>query len=423
MSIMSSFSDQTTDGRITPVYVGLVVILLIMLGGALPSVPYVFSRNALWVIWALFLLFIIILGVQLWLPRLVLPALPLMAWLAVYICWGILAAPYPILESGSRLGFRFLCIIASMAIVTSHPRRLVFFANATQWTLLVNLLVTAWLMTHPEYQQHPFFLRLNETFSSDRFAGMWGNANEAGLAALFILVLSHWAKPWIAWVGRISGLMIIYLTESRTAFWIAMTLAMLYLLFAVGKKSRYRAVMVAMVLVLMGMGYLSSSKNGGFAFIKENPSLARVFDLSESKTRQRGDASRMDLAKQWLPIAAKGPWFGYGLFSAEGDESQETKVKRGFPAQGTHNLYLALYIDAGWVGLLLFLFVITRQLFKIRQIPLSPAVHRMLFALCFVMLAFSLANHTMVTDFTGWMGFSLIFLLPTSPALRDSLPA
>lgn len=422
MSILSSFSDQTTDGRITPAYVGLVVILLIMLGGTLPSVPYVFSRNALWIIWALFLLFIIILGVQLWLPRLILPAMPLMAWLAVYICWGVLAAPYPILESGSRLGFRFLCIIASMAIVTSHPRRLALFANGAQWALLVNLLVTAWLMAHPEYQQHPFFLRLNETFSSDRFAGMWGNANEAGLAALFILVLSHWAKPWIAWVGRISGLMIIYLTESRTAFWIAMTLALLYLLFAAGKKSRYRAVMITMVLVLMGVGYLSSSKNGGFAFIKENPSLARVFDLSESKTRQRGDASRMDLAKQWLPVVAKEPWFGYGLFSAEGDESQETRVKRGFPAQGTHNLYLALYIDAGWVGLLLFLFVIARQLFKIRQIPLDPADHRMLFALCFIVLAFSLANHTMVTDFIGWMGFSLIFLLPMSPALRDSLP-
>jgi O-antigen ligase len=96
-------------------------------------------------------------------------------------------------------------------------------------------------------------------------------------------------------------------------------------------------------------------------------------------------------------------------------------VKRGLPTQGTHNQYLALFIDAGWVGLLLFLIVITLQLFNIWRTPLTPAVHRMMFALCFIMLAFSLANHQMVTDFTGWIGFSLIFLLPTSPALNEFL--
>jgi hypothetical protein len=73
--------------------------------------------------------------------------------------------------------------------------------------------------------------------------------------------------------------------------------------------------------------------------------------------------------------------------------------------------------------LLLFLIVIILHLVKIGRTPLTPGVHRILFALCFIMLAFSLANHQMVTDFTGWMGFSLIFLLPTSPALRDYLSA
>src|ERR1035438_304685 len=265
MSIMPSFSDQTRDGRVTPVYFGLVVILSIMLGGALPSVLYVFSRNALWVIWVIFLLFIIILSLQLWLPRLILPALPLVAWLTVYVCWGILAAPYPIFISGFRLWFRFLCIIAAMAIVTSHPRRWALFANATQWVLVVNLLVTAWLMTYPEYQQHPLFLRLDATLESDRFAGMWGNANEAGLAALFIMVLSHWAKRWIAWIGRISGVTVIFLTASRTANWIAVTLTMRYFLFVSSKKSKLQAVLFAVTLILVGSAYLNSSKDVSFA--------------------------------------------------------------------------------------------------------------------------------------------------------------
>ncbi|WLT30169.1 O-antigen ligase [Geothrix sp. PMB-07] len=397
----------------------MVIILTIMIEGALPSIIYVSSRNTLWLVWAIFFTCIIILGLQLWLPRLIRPALPLVAWLTIYICWGTLAAPYPILASGLRLWFRFLCIIGAMAIVTSHPRRFRFFANATQWGLLGNLLVTMWLISFPEYQQHPFFLRINATLGSDRFAGLWGNANEAGLAALFLLVLSFWASRWIAWLGRISGVLIIYLTASRTAFWIAIMLALLYLIFAASKKRKVQAVLVATVLLLFGVGFLSSSKGGGFSFIKESPTLSRVLDLSESKTRERGEESRMDLAKQWLPFIAREPWYGYGLYSAEGDESKETLTRRGFPGQGTHNLYMALFVDAGWVGLLTFLATIAFHISRTRQQPLEPSVHRMLFALCFILLAFSLANHQMLTDFTGWIGFSLLFLLPMSPALRD----
>lgn len=424
MSVLSNFFDQPmdVDGRITPVYFGLVIILSIMLGGALPSVLYVFSRNALWVIWALSLLLIVILGVQLSLPRLLLPALPLVAWLTVYVCWGTLAAPYPVFASACRLWFRFVCIIFSIAIVTSHPRRLAFFANATQWVLVANLFVTWWLMTYPDYQQHPFFMRMTTTIGSDRFAGLWGDANLAGLAALFILVLSYWANRWIAWVGRISCVMIIYLTASRTAFWIAVMLGLFYFVFAASKKSRFRVVMIAMALVLGGAGYMNTSKDGGLAYLKENPTFSRVFDLSESRTRERGEESRVDLAKKWLSVAAREPWFGYGLYSSAGDNAEEAIGKRGFPTQGTHNLYLALYIDAGWVVLALFLFVILRQIYKLMQIPLSLPILQTLLALCFTMLVFSLASHQMVTDYIGWMGFSFIFLLPMSPALRDPLP-
>jgi O-antigen ligase len=422
MSSVHGFSDQDSNGRVTSAYFGLVVILAIMLGGALPSLLYAVSRNAIWIVWGLEIVLLFTLGLQLALPMLILPAMPLMAWLAVYICWGTLAAPYPILLSGFRLWVRFFCIIASMAVVTSHSRRLAFFASSVQWVLVANLIVTAWLMAFPEHQQDPFFLRLDATLESDRFAGLWGDANQAGLVALFILVLSHWAKPWVAWVGRVSGALIIYLTASRTAFWIAIALTMLYFFFVAGKKSIYHAAMLALAFILLGVGILNSPKVGDIAFIKDNPNLSRVFDLSESKTREKGEGSRLDLAEKWLPIAARQPWFGNGLYSSEGDASAETMVKRGLPNQGTHNLYLALFIDDGWVGLLLFMGIIIFQLIKIWQAPLTPEVHKAMFALCFVILVFSLTSHQMVTDYPGWMGFSLIFLLPTSPALRDPLP-
>jgi O-antigen ligase len=342
--------------------------------------------------------------------------------LTVYVLWGTLAAPYSILGSGLRLWFRFVSIIAAIAIVTSHPRRFTLFANAAQWVLLGNLLVMGWLITYPEYQTHPFFLRINASLGSDRFAGLWGDANQAGLVSLFIIVLSNWAKGWIAWIGRLSGAMIIYLTASRTAFWIAVALALLYLAFIAERKERSRAIMTILALVLGAVGYVNTWKGGAVSFVRENPNLARVFDLSESKTREQGQDSRTDLAKMWLRHAAVEPWFGYGLYSSEGDLSQETNTKQGFPSQGTHNLYLALFIDAGWVGLLLFLAVIGIRIVQMRRTPLPVRERRMLFALCFIMLVFALTSHQMVTDYTGWMGFSLIFLLPMNPALRDPSP-
>jgi O-antigen ligase len=418
MSVMPSSSDQFRDGRITPLYFGMVMILMIMLSGALPSFFYMFSRDAVWGIWVILLVAIAVLGFQAWLPRLILPAIPLVIWLTFYVLWGTLAATYTIFPSAVRLWFRFACIIASTAIVTSHPRRFALFANATQWVLLVNLLVVALLITYPEYQTHPFFLRVDASLESDRFAGLWGDANMAGLVSLLFIVLSYWAKRWIAWIGRLSGATIVYLTASRTAFWIGMAFAVIYLLFVAEKRSRSRALMAVMAVLLLGVGYVNLWQDSNTSFIKENPNLARVFDLSESKTREQGQESRVDLAKMWLSEAAKEPWFGYGLYSSEGDNSVETMVKRGFPTQGTHNLYLALFIDAGWVGLLYFLALITLQLLKIRRIRLPSGERNVLFALCFVILVFAMTSHQMVTDYTGWMGFSLIFLLPLSPALN-----
>jgi hypothetical protein len=391
-----------------------------MSGGVFPAVTFVFTKHSTWLIWGTLVVLIFVLSPGLALHRLIIPALPLVLWIVIYVLWGSLSAPYPIFENGRRLTFRFVTIIAAMTVVTSHPRRLSFYASSLQWVLVGNLIVTAWLIQNPQYQDLELFARMDTAIGSDRFAGLWGDANLAGLATLFILVLSYWARPWIGWVGRVSGALIVYLTASRTAFWIAVVLGLLYLAFAADGRSRVRAILVGALLVLGGAGYLNFSHQKNLALTQGNNTLSRVFDLSESKVRDEGGGSRLDLAKDWLAIAARGPWYGYGLFSFEGDNSTATLTKRGFPDQGTHNTYLAIFIDTGWVGLGLFLIILITQLVRTWRTPLSPQVHQMLFALNFVFLVFSLANHQMVTDYLGWMGFSLIFLLPRSRAAMES---
>ncbi len=405
--------------RLTPSYLVLVTILSIMLGGVFPAIYILFSQTAVWLVWLLLWIVMMLLWQQVPIHRLLLPMVPMLFWVMGYICWGILAASYPIFESGYRLAFRFVSIAVAIAIITSHQRKLTLFANATQWVLVFNLLVTFILMQYPQYQNMLVFNRLNVSAYSDRFAGLWGDANEAGLVSLLILVLSYWAKRWVAWIGRISGFLIIYLTASRTAIWILVGLIVLYFVIGAGRRTQVKLAAIFGVLIITVYFYVNMTRANLLTIAQNNQTISRVLDITESKTRGEGNDSRIDLMKKWMFLASIEPWYGYGLYSLEGDESRETGIHRGFPGQGTHNLYLGLFIDVGFAGLFTFLTLIGYQLIKIYRTPLLPAVHRTLFALCFITLIFSNANHQMLLAYPGWIAFSLIFILPTSPALRQ----
>jgi O-antigen ligase len=151
--------------------------------------------------------------------------------------------------------------------------------------------------------------------------------------------------------------------------------------------------------------------------VAHNPTLARVLDVSESRTVESGGGSRLDVLKDWLKLVPAEPWYGYGLYTLFGGESAEAVARPGFPLHGPHNLYLGIFLDTGCVGLLSFLAVIAYQLNRIRRVPLPSSDRQALFAFCFILLVFSNFNHDMLTDYGGWIGYSLLFLLASSPAL------
>jgi len=420
MESISSAPTQAVPERTGIAYLLLIFLLAIIMGGVFPTIFTLFSQGAVWATWVFFwiTMIITIFSDRIPVPRLLIPTIPFAAWMLGYICWGFMAATYPIWDECYRLAFRFGSIAVAMAIVTSHPRKFNIFANAAQWVLVVNLAITIILMVSPQYQSLPIFSRMDLDFESDRFAGLWGNANHAGLVALLILVMSHWATRWVAWLGRISGCLIVYLTASRTAVIISTALILLYTVFGATWKTRIKIFLAAALVVICAGFYLGSQKTGALESIQENTTVSRVMDLSESKTREKGGGSRVDVAKAWLALAAVEPWYGYGLYTMNGTELQVTGVREGFPGPGTHNLYIGILIDVGLTGLLTFLMVVGWQLVRIYKAPLEKSAHRMLFALCFITLVFALANHNMVSDFPGWIAFSLIFLLPSSSVMR-----
>jgi O-antigen ligase len=305
-----------------------------------------------------------------------------------------------------------------MTVVTSRPGRLRVFANAVQWVLVINLAVTVLLMVRPEYQGLMAFSGLDIDAESDRFAGMWGNANQAGLVSLMVLVLSRWASRWHGRIGRLCGLTIIYLTASRTATWILVTLLVLYLGFAASRKVRLNALALALTLAAGAFFALRVTGNSLESLAAGNPNIARVLDVTEAKNEEAGMGSRRQVFVKWLGMVPSEPWYGFGLYTLNGGDSPEAPVRPELPSYGPHNLYLGIVLDVGWVGLASFLGVVLYQLMVIRRTWLVPASRHAMFALCLVVLVFSNFNHNMLTEYAGWIGFSLMFLLPSSPALE-----
>ena len=235
-------------------HLALTGILCTMFGGAFPALVTMFGHGAdlaMWFsLWGLLATF----WAELPLRRLLAPAAPMILWMVFYVVWGTMAADYPIFDEAYRLGLRFLTVAAAMAVVTSRPGRLRVFANAVQLMLVVNLAVTLLLMNRPGYQEMPMFAQLNVEVESDRFAGLWGNANVAGLVSLMALALSAWASPALARIGRACGLAIIYLTASRTATWILVGLtAGLPGLPGPPPRVRPNALIAALVLAVCGV--------------------------------------------------------------------------------------------------------------------------------------------------------------------------
>jgi O-antigen ligase len=413
-SFLSAFDSWDLRYRV------LVSLVCIMLSGAFPSLITIFGPSVDTMIWMLILALLGSFWMESPLLSLLRPVAPLVIWMLLYICWGIMAAGYPVFEQGYRFAFLFLAMTSAMAVVTSTPQRLRVFCNAAQWTLVINLAVTLLLMNRPEYQQDPFFMRLNVDVDSDRFAGLWGNANVAGLVSLVILVMSRWASRVNAWIGVVCGLLIIYFTASRTAIWILLGLAPIYLIFLATRKARLNALWIILVLVVCGFFTFGTSTSRIGSALASNPTIARVLDVTESHTKEEGGESRLDVLKLWLDKLPTEPWYGYGLYTFNGGGVGDVKVARPeFPIVGPHNLYLGIYLDVGFLGLLTFLWVIIFQLNAVRRTHLKPSARRTLFALCVILLVFSNFNHNMLSDYPGWIGFALMFLLPSSPALAS----
>lgn len=404
------------------IYIRMLALLFtVMLGGGFQTISNI-SRKGLWACLLAMWLLVFMVGRTLVLRRLLIPAMPFLIWMVCNYIWGVLVSPIGVFDLALKLAFYFFLILGTVLILTSDREYLEVFASYVQWSLVLNLLVTLLLVSRPEYSRYlagPGAVNYTEKIlDSDRFAGLWGNANQAGFAALLMILISVWAKPLMGWVGRISAVTIIFLTASRQSTWLLVLITLLFLVMVAARSAKGRLVGVfAGLVIAASIPFMDASMLRG---VSKDPRIARILDVTERETKSQGAHSRADWLKIWIPRLISGPWYGHGLAAMAGSDTPMIEYRTDVPFMGVHNLYLGLWADTGILGLLTFLAVVGRQVYKTLRQRYSPLVQWALAALIIVVLGDSFVKHSLLFDMDGMAAYSLLFLLPTSPALRDA---
>jgi O-antigen ligase len=154
-----------------------------------------------------------------------------------------------------------------------------------------------------------------------------------------------------------------------------------------------------------------------------DPHIARLLDVEEKDTAERGGVTRIDLFKDWISVVSAEPWYGYGLQAMAGtivDEKDPTLVVRqGLFPYGVHNTYLGVWIDVGSVGFFAFMLMMAYYAKASLFFRGSPTTRWALVSLLICNLVILVVSHTHLFSFEGKLAFLLFFLLPGCPALME----
>lgn len=421
----SNTSDEFDPARTPAKGVLLAILMVVILSGALPYLSY-FVRSLTWVIWIAIWWLIYSFSKELPLGRLIRPAVPYLLWLSFYLIWALIVSP------NTDIAFAFKLILTTttlgfcMAILTAKPFYLRTFASAVQFALVANVLTFVLILKSAKIAAVVQAVAQNtDAFEVgvSRFGGLWGNPNMAGYICLVATLLSVLAVPWIAWLGRLSCLPLLYLAASRKSLVLYVAILLLYLLVVQARKVRFWLVASSAVCFLAMAFLLNDGLRTQSQALSENATISRLTDLTETTTTQMGGETRLDLFHRWTTVLAAEPWYGYGLMAMAGtqydDKNPEKVVSKGIFPLGTHNTYLGVLVDVGPIGFIGFILIMLHYARKSLSTRTDPTTQWVLLSLlmCNVIILFVSHNHLFC--FEGKIAFTLFFLLPSSVGLRQ----
>jgi O-antigen ligase len=250
-----------------------------------------------------------------------------------------------------------------------------------------------------------------------RYAGLWGNPNLGAFVCLVAFALSVFARRWVAWLGRLTCVPLLYLAASRRGLVFFVAMVVLYALMVRRNSGRFWFATLAFGATAAIALSLSLGLRQEVRTASQDAALARVMDLEERDTMARGGATRWGLLEDYLSVVGDAPWYGYGLQAMAGtqyDEDNPDRVlRKGIMELGTHNTYLGVWVDVGPAGFLAFLLVIGHYVRRSMRFRGEPSSRWAVLSLGLVMAAYLMFSHDLLFVFAGQVAYALLFLLPS----------
>jgi O-antigen ligase len=413
--------DQLTRSPLPVVF--LSILMAFILSGALSLLPLIHPSGT-WVVWGCIAILLVLFARELPLGRLLLPFAPYFLWLCFYLTWGLIVSPVTDFGFAGKTALTTLVLAACMAILTARPRYLRTFANCAQLSVVANLVL--WVITPWSSNVAALLMRLANQTDADlagfnRYGGMLGNANMLGYICLIATIVSILAVPWVAWIGRLSCLPLLYLSASRKATILYLVILLLYVIIVQRRNFKFWVTAVVVVVSSTMILLLSDGFRAKSRLTMEDPAIVRLLDLQEKDSTEHGEETRVDLLHNWLAVLHDEPWYGYGLQAMSGTLSMENHpdiilLKGPYPT-GTHNTYLGVWVDIGPVGFIAFILMMLYYAKKCLFTEGDAIMRWVMVSFLAVNLTFLFVSHNHLFSFEGKVAFALFFLLPSCAGL------
>lgn len=395
----------------------LALLLALQISGGLAVISQI-NRYLLWFVWILMWSLIFKNGFNLnTVPS---SARLFLVWLTLYCAWGLIVSPFPEWNQAVRSLFYAFTAAAALAILScnhSSWKRLSFFSGLG---IIINLAVSLALINISGVQDWMFAHNIaSAEFQSsiNRYAGFFGDANEAGLQTILLLVLTSWSSGWIVWISRTAAVWFIYLTASRTSTYCLLLVGGIYLFYYIGYTRRKRLVAIVLVCLLF-LGIIAEIDPMSWFHKYETDSLfwTRILDPLEHQSRSH--YTRFYLTKLWLRYIDHAPWYGYGLNAMRGGASPYAVFRTDIPSAGTHNMFLGVWADAGLPGLISYLALLTLGIIAAIRADLGPLERTAVLCIWNILFVFNMFLEALHFGMHSVSLYLLAFMLPALPIFQ-----
>jgi O-antigen ligase len=323
------------------------------------------SRFALWLIWGfIWVLIVIILRRERvsFLQAIRGPA-PWLVGYVLYLAFGTLSSSLSAASEAFRLLVLAFTIHTGFSVLIRGRKDLSLFAGVAQFSLLLNVALCQSMRISPAavaLLNRIYPERATTQLVTDRLGGLWLNPNVAGLATLVILTLTIWRSGALAWITRLAGLWMLYFTVSRTGIY-SLIAILVILAVCLRRSLRWQKLLplgfAAIGILVLGVVGSSLFPDAGKAGLGERAErfITRIANYREEGAKA---GSRLDNITNWGPTILSTPWCGRGLLTSRGGGFRGEVYRTDVPYMGVHNMYLGIYIDTGWPGVLVVGFII-----------------------------------------------------------------